>query len=282
MEEQILITYDNGLDISPEFVKKYDLKMIPVHLKVGGDEVLDDGSIKPEEVVDYFYKNKQLIMTSAPTTQEIFRFFTKYAHLGYTIIHFTCSSKLSYSYDNAIAAAENFNKVHVIDSKAYAIGGMPLVAKASQMAKEGKSAKEIIDYCTEMTKRIKMHVIIGKLDFIHSDGRINVAQKMMLSLFGMMPTIDIEDGYFETQKSYRGKLEKVSIKAIDDIMKNIKGIERAHAYVGHTGVPSSIIEECRKEVMRLGDFEEVHTLQCGCSTTTHYGDSGILLCWVEK
>ena len=282
MEEKILITYDNGLDIAPEFVKKYDLKVLPVHLKMGEEDVLDEANIDPDEIVEYFRKYKQIVTTAPPTVQETFRFFTKYAHMGYTIIHFTSSMKLSYSYDNAVAAAESFNKVHIIDSKAYAIGGNPLLLKAAQMVQEGKSSQEIIDYCTEMTNRVRMHVVIGTLDFIHSDGRINVAQKLMLSVFGMMPTIAIEDGYFYTQKSYRGKIDKVGIKAVEDIMKNIKGIERAHAYIGHTGIAPSVLEECKKQVEKLGDFEEVHTIHCGCSTTTHYGNSGLLICWVDK
>ena len=282
MEEKIIITFDSGLDVDAETIQKYNLKRLPVTIKTGNEQTLDDGSVKPDDIVDYFKKTKDLVTTLPPTVQETFRFFTRYAHMGYTVIHFATSQKLSYAYDNAIAAAENFNKVHVIDSKAYTIGIMPLITKAAEMVQEGKSSDEIIKYCTAMTERIRMHVIIENLDFIHSGGRINVAQKLMLSVFGRIPTIAIEDGYFYTKKSYGGKLEKSAVKAVEDMLKVTKGIERKMAYLGHTGVNDTIIESCKKEMEQLGDFENIHIQRCGASTTTHYGDGGIVVCWVEK
>ena len=202
--------------------------------------------------------------------------------MGYTVIHISTSAKLSSAFDYAQSAAESFNKIHIIDSKAYSIGGMPVVLKAAQMAEENNSAETIIQTCTELAGKVRMHVLISNLKYIHSGGHINIGQNLLLSVFGMMPTISIEDGYFYVKKSYRGKLDKSSIKFIDDIMKEVKHVQRNNFFLGHTGIPEAIIESCRNEINQVADFENITTIRCGCSTTTYYGDGGLLLAWVDK
>jgi len=282
VEEKIVITYDSGLDVDPEIVKKYGIKKLPVILKLGANESLDDGSVSPDDIIEYFKKENDLVATAPPTVQDLFRFFTKFAHMGYTVIHISTSAKLSSSYDYAKSAAESFNKIHIIDSKAYSIGGMPIILKAAQMMEDGKSSEEIVKYCTSMADRVKMYVLISNLKYVHSSGRISVGQNLVLSVFGRMPTVAVEDGYFYVKKNYSGHLDKSSIKFIDDIMKNAKGVDRSNFFLGHTGIPNEILENCRQEVNQVSDFENIIVTRCGCSTTTHYGDGGLLLCWVTK
>ena len=56
MEEKIIITYDSGLDIDPETVKKYGIRKLPVIIKFGANETLDDGSVQPEDIIEYYQK----------------------------------------------------------------------------------------------------------------------------------------------------------------------------------------------------------------------------------
>lgn len=282
MEEKIVITYDSGLDVDPEIVKKYGIKKLPIILKLGTNESLDDGSVTPDDIIEYFKKENELAVTAPPTVQDLFRFFTKFAHMGYTVIHIATSSKLSSAYDYAKAASESFNRIHIINSKAYSIGGMPIILKAAEMLQDGKSADEIVKYCTDMADRIRMHVLISNLKYVHSGGHINIGQNLLLSVFGMVPTVAVEDGYFYVKKNYRGSLDKASIKFIDDVMKTARGVDRKNFFLGHTGISESVLESVRQEINQVSDFDNIITTKCGCSTTTHYGDGGLLLCWVTK
>ena len=282
MEEKIVVTYDSGLDVDPEVVKKYGIKKLPVIIKLGVNETLDDGSIEPDEIIEYFNQENDLAVTAPPTVQDIFRFFTKFAHMGYTVIHISTSSKLSSAFEYAQSAAESFNKIHIIDSKAYSIGGMPIIMKAAQMAEEGRRSEEIVEYCTNLANRVKMHVLIGNVKYVHTSGQISLGKNALLSMLGRIPSVSIEDGYFYVKKNYSSNLEKAAVKFIDDILKDARGLDRSHFYLGHTGVSDSVLEDCRKEVNQVSDFDNIVTLRCGCSTTTHYGDGSLLLAWVEK
>ncbi|MBR1554917.1 MAG: DegV family EDD domain-containing protein [Oscillospiraceae bacterium] len=282
MEEKIVVTYDSGLDVDPEIVKKYGIKKLPVIIKFGVNESLDDGSINPEEIIEYFKQENDLAVTAPPTVQDIFRFFTKFAHMGYTVIHVSTSSKLSSSYEYAKSAVESFNKIHIIDSKAYSVGGMPIILKAAQMAAEGTRSEEIVEHCTNLANRVRMHVLIGNVKYVNTRGQISFGKNALLSVLGRIPSVSIEDGYFYVKKNYPSNLEKAAVKFIDDILKDARGLDRSQFYLGHTGIADSILEDCRKEVNQVSDFDNIITLRCGCSATTHYGDGGLLLAWVEK
>ncbi len=282
MEEKIVITYDSGLDVDPEIVQKYGIKKLPVIIKFGANETLDDGSVTPDDIIEYYNKENDLAVTAPPTVQDLFRFFTKFAHMGYTVIHISTSAKLSSAFEYASSAAESFNKVHIIDSKAYSIGGMPIVLKAAQMLEEKETVENIIQTCTALADKIRMHVLISNLKYVHSGGHINIGQNLFLSTFGMMPTVSIEDGYFFVKKNYRGKLDKSSVKFITDILKEVKNADKSNFFLGHTGIPNSIIEECQQQINQVSDFNHIITTRCGCSTTTHYGDGGLMIAWVEN
>ena len=282
MEEKIVITYDSGLDVDPEIVQKYGIKKLPVIIKFGANETLDDGSVTPDDIIEYYNKENDLAVTAPPTVQDLFRFFTKFAHMGYTVIHISTSAKLSSAFEYASSAAESFNKVHIIDSKAYSIGGMPIVLKAAQMLEEKETVENIIQTCTALADKIRMHILIGNLKYVHSGGHINIGQNLLLSAFGMMPTVSIEDGYFFVKKNYRGKLDKSSVKFITDILKEVKNADKSNFFLGHTGIPNSIIEECQQQINQVSDFNHIITTRCGCSTTTHYGDGGLMIAWVEN
>ena len=281
MEEKIMITCDSGIDIDPELVKKYNIKVLPIRLKFGANEALDDGSVSPDDIIEFYEKENDFVITAPPTVQDIFRFFTKFSHMGYTVIHFATSAKISSGYEVAKSAAESFNKVHIIDSKSYSIGGMPIVLKAAQLAAEGTPSENIVKTCTELTDRVRMHLLLSNLKYMHSSGRINVGQNLMLSVLGMMPSASIEDGDFAVRKRYRGSLEKASVKFIDDLMKEAKNTDRSCFYLGHTGMDNAIIEECRKEVNQVSDFDNVLVTRCGCGVTSFNGTGCLIVCWVE-
>ncbi len=282
MDEKLVITYDTGLDVDPEIVKEYGIKCLPIILKMGATEVLDDGSVSPDDVIEYYKKEDDIVVALPPTVQDTFRFFTKFAHMGYTVIHIATSSKVSATYEYAVSAAENFNKIFVIDSKSYSVGGMPVVLKAAQMAKDGMPAEKIVEECRSLADKVRMYSLLTNLKYLHSDGRINIAQNLLLSVFGMSPSVAVEDGYFYVKKNYRGKLDKSSIKFIDDILKDAKNVDKSNFFLGHTGVSSGILEDCQKEIKQVSDFDNIMVTRCGCGITTFNGDGCLVLCWVEK
>ena len=93
---------DSALDVSEELIKKYGIKTIPVMFEING-ELVEDGSITPEELVDHFYKNKKYAIRTTPATEDEYCcFFAPFAYMGHQVIHLSASSAMSKSYENAV------------------------------------------------------------------------------------------------------------------------------------------------------------------------------------
>lgn len=283
-EEKIAITFDSGLTIPEEYFKNHhpdiQVQRLPVIININNEEKLDTGSVTPSDMTKVFKETGNLPTTMPPSMQDHFRFFTRMVHMGYTVIHFSTSAKLSFSYDNAIAASESFAKVHVIDSKTYSIGAAPLITKAIKMAENKQPAQEIIKQCNEIIDRLRMFIAIGDIEFIHSVGRINIAQKWILNLFKQKPTIEIEDGYFTIKKRYKGDMLTATEKFATDICKQ----ERLNAdicYIGYTDAQKDVAISTAKIIKAFSNTKETCLVPYGASVAPHYGDSSIFISWTD-
>ena len=70
-------------------------------------------------------------------------FFSQYTNDGYTVIHFSISSKSSSCNNNANMAANEMENVYVIDSLSLSSGQGIQILKAIDLMKEGKDIKPI-------------------------------------------------------------------------------------------------------------------------------------------
>ncbi len=87
-------------------------------------------------------------MTAAPSPEQYRRVFETFCANGDSVLCFTCSSKLSASYQSALIAKDMVEgKIDIIDTRTAALGsGMP-VMDALEMIQAGKTHEEIAAAC---------------------------------------------------------------------------------------------------------------------------------------
>lgn len=284
MEEKVVITCDSALDLTPELAKDYNIKILPMVVKMGSDEFLDIEEASPDDILDYHDRTGELAVTSAPSVQHAFRFFTKFVHMGYTVIHFCLSSGLSSSYDNAASAAESFEKVTVIDSKTASVAGGLLVITAAEMLRKGKSSEEIIQKCNDMTKRLQEPFLIDEMEFLYKGGRASALSAFAAGILKIKPSLYVyqNDGTLKVGKKYMGKFDSSAPKFIHDSLSDSKSIDRAHFMIGHTGLSPDFLEDCKTAVQQLADVEQIHIVRAGSTITSHLGERALILAWATK
>ncbi|MBR1527696.1 MAG: DegV family protein [Oscillospiraceae bacterium] len=67
MEEKIAITCDSSLDLSPDLIKEYNIKVLSMVIKMDGAEYLDIEEAAPDDILGYHDRTGELAVTSAPT-----------------------------------------------------------------------------------------------------------------------------------------------------------------------------------------------------------------------
>ena len=151
MSEKILIASDSTTDLGQELIEKYNVKILPLGVTVGGKTYTDGVDIDPDMIYDNYSKTGELPKTSAANIAQFEEFYREYTEQGYSIVMFTISAEMSSTFSNARLAAEDFENVHVVDTRNLSTGGGLLVIKAAELAAEGKSSAEIAETCRNLT-----------------------------------------------------------------------------------------------------------------------------------
>ena len=145
MDNKIIISSDSTTDLSAELKERYNIKILPLGVNLGGKTYKDGLEISPDDIYEHHRKTGELPKTTAANVGESMDFFSQFTDEGKTVIHFTISSTMSSTYANACLAAAELENVYVIDSANLSTGAGLLVISAAEMAAKGMEAEEIVE-----------------------------------------------------------------------------------------------------------------------------------------
>lgn len=190
---QILI--DSASDIDLEEAKDLGVNLISMEIMFNQDVFLDGVNLSKEQFYTKLEESEAL-----PKTSQIneYRFSEKFKELtknGDDVIVITMSSKLSGTYNNAIAAAEKYNgKVRVIDSLSVSIGERVLLYRAIDLVKKGLPIDAIVNDLNAKKHQIKLLAIVDTLKYLKKGGRLKSATAFVGEMLNIKPALSVESG----------------------------------------------------------------------------------------
>ena len=96
------IVVDSGCDFENEFYGDHDVKLVPFHVRLGSDDLLDVQEAVPEDFYVRFTTQKEQVRTSQPSPAEFIDAYQELVDKGYTsILSIHASSELSGSCQSA-------------------------------------------------------------------------------------------------------------------------------------------------------------------------------------
>lgn len=140
-------------------------------------------------------------------------------------MHFNISSKASSSHENAARAAQDKqfkSKVLVVDSHALSTGQGLLVLKACDLAREGRSPKDIAEITTKLRDKVNTSFVPDALDYLHKGGRCSLASLMGARVLKLHPMIDMKDAAFTPKRSIWAGLTavlKITLQSLRQITR---------------------------------------------------------------
>ena len=191
----IKIVVDSASDITKAEAQKIGITMIPMIISFGGEDFFDGEDITQKEFYEKLMESKEFPKTTQITPyrfEEVFQDLT--AH-GDQVIAITISSKLSGTYESAVAAAQKFGgNVLVVDSYTAAAGERLLVLYAQRLIKEGLAAQEVVQKLDQEKHKICIMAMVNTLEYLKKGGRISGAAAMLGTALALKPTVAIVDG----------------------------------------------------------------------------------------
>ncbi len=270
--KKVQITCDSTADLSPEVLAQYGVEVLPLWTTLGAETFRDGVDVKPSQLYEYFDKTGELPKTSAPNIADASSFFQKFADQGMAVVHFTISSEMSSSCQNAKVAAEDFEDIYVVDSRSLSSGVGLLVLKACDLAAEGKSAEEIASVCSGLVGRVDASFIIDDLTYLKAGGRCSAAAAFGANLLNIKPYVRVKDGVMSVPKKYRGKFEKIYFQYIQDILGDGTGLDLTRVFITRSSdLLIDYLEDAKKLVLSIAPFKEVIFANAGSTICSHCG-----------
>ncbi len=280
--ENIIITSDSTSDLGPALLERYGIETLPLGVTLGSECYKDGMDITPDDIYAHHDKTGELPKTTATNVGECEEFFKKFVDMGKTVIHFTISSEMSSTYNNACLAAEEFENVFVIDSRNLSTGGGLLVLAAEDMVAQGMKAEEIVEKIKELTDYVDASFVINSLEYLYKGGRCSALSMMGANLLKLKPCIEVKNGKMGVAKKYRGKYSEVLLEYVKDRLANGDDIVKDRVFITHAGVDESTVNEVLELVKKTLDFKEVFVTRAGCTVSSHCGADTLGVLFIRK
>lgn len=270
----VKIISDSTCDLSEELVKKYEVDILPLHILLGDKEYLDGKSITPEEIYEWSDANKATPKTSAVSIDIAMDTFRPYIEQGIEIVCFSISSDMSTTGNVMRMAAEELgaeDKIHMIDSANLSTGIGLLVVDAAIMAKEGKTASEIVEKIEELKPLVRASFVVDTLTYLHRGGRCGGLTAMAGSMLKLHPKIVVENGKMKPTEKYRGKMSAVVMNYTKAMEEDLKKAKKDRVFITHSGSDEETIQSVYDYLKGLNIFEEILITRAGCVVSSHCG-----------
>lgn len=282
MGKSIIISSDSTCDLNKELIERYQIRVLPLGVTLGDDVYRDGVDITPDEIYAYHARTGQLPKTSAINMAENADFFAELTRDGSAVIHFTISSSMSATYNNARVAAEEFEDVYVIDSKNLSTGNGLLVVAAAEMAKQGMEAKEIAEKVTQLTDYVDASFVVDSLEYLAKGGRCSSVAAFGANLLQLKPCITVKNGAMGVGKKYRGKYEKVLLEYVAERLADAEDVDLDRVFVTHAGCAPEVVESVVTAVKQALPFKEVFVTRAGCTISSHCGANTLGVLFIRK
>ena len=282
MNKQIIISSDSTCDLSKELVDRYQIRIQPMGISLG-DQIYRDGvDITPDMIYAHHEKTGQLPKTSAINVVEALEYFEELTKDGSAVIHFTISSSMSSTYNNACVAAQEFENVYVVDAKNLSTGSGLLVLAAAEMVQEGLEAQQIVEKLNDLEDRVDASFVVDNLEYLVKGGRCSALAAFGANLLQLKPCISVKNGAMGVGKKYRGKFEKILLTYVADRLADAEDICLDRVFVTHAGCDPKVVESVAEAVKNTLPFREILVTRAGCTVSSHCGANTLGVLFIRK
>lgn len=279
----VRILTDSTCDLSPELVKEFDIRVIPLNIIMGDKSYRDGIEASQSEIFKWADENKTTPKTSAPDLGFAEDFLKQFMDAGDEAVFIGISEDMSSTCQTMRLAAEDleYKDFYVVDSMNLSTGVGLQVLRASDYAKQGMSAAEIAKKIEEDRGKVRASFCIDTLTYLHRGGRCSGVAALLGAALMLKPMIAVRDGKMGVARKYRGKIRKVLKQYAEDMLPELQNAITDRVFITHTASDETAAE-IREYVESLGIFEHVYETKAGGVISSHCGPGTLGILFYSK
>ncbi|MFF3100881.1 DegV family protein [Viridibacillus arvi] len=262
--------------------EQYNIRMVPLSVVIKHETFEEEVNITTTNFYDKVRNENELPKTSQPPIGTFVTLFDELSKEYDEIVAIHLSSGISGTYQGALQAGEMVQGIDVygFDSEiSCAVQGF-YVLKAAEMAKDGASAKEILEALEEMRKTMRAYFMVDDLAHLQRGGRLSAAQALIGGLLQVKPILHFENKVIVPFEKIRTR--KRALKRVEDMLgEDSAKYDQLDAVVIHGNCEN----EAKEWMATLQDkFPNVNVKLSyfGPVIGTHLGEGSMGLGWVKK
>ena len=278
----IKITADSTCDLSEELLQQWNITLIPMHILMGEESLLDGVTVHPADVFAHVQNGGKMPKSAAPNLVEYTDFFAPLAREYDAVIHINVGSKFSSCFQNARLAAQEFENVFVVDSENICTGQGYLVLRAAKWAADGLPPRNICMRLQSLAKKVDLSFVLNQLDFMAKSGRCSGVLAFGANLLGIKPALEVIDGELKVVKKYRGSLPICVGKYITDRLADRDDIEDGLVFISSCQPKPGCMDAIKAGLTKYGSFQECYETDIGTTIGGYSGPGTIGIVFARK
>ncbi len=272
------IVTDSAADMPPEWIKEFGIEVIPVNIHFGERTYLKGVDLSNEGFYHLVEESGTIPKTSQPTPFQFSQFYQRIAQAGHTILSIHVTSKLSGTFESAVAAARELaGKFNIIPFDSLcgsaAVGMMCREARLMERAKA--SLQQILARLDEIRRTVRIALTLNTLDYARMSGRVNTIQAALASLLNVKPIITLREGVLEMTERVRTRNR--ALERLVEILHQHFGQQRVHMAIVHARdkEAAEVLKEKAEALFNIADLI-ITELSIGIAANLGPGTAGLI------
>lgn len=233
------IVTDSTAYLPPDLLEGLDVRVVPLHVVVGGREHREGVDVDADEVAEAL-RAYTPVSTSRPAPQAFLDAYTAAADAGAdAVVSVHISAELSSTIGGAeLAAAQSPVPVTVVDSRALGMAMGHGVLAGARAASEGASGERVADVVRRTCAGATVVFYVDTLEYLRRGGRIGRAGALVGSALAIKPILALRDGQIVPLE--RVRTSSRAIARLEDLAVEAAESAEAGSAAGSRGVDVAV------------------------------------------
>ena len=244
------IVTDGAADMPAGWEKEYDIQVVPINIQFGDKTYLQGVDLTNEAFYRMVEENGKIPKTSQPSPFQFKEFYERVAKSGDTILSMHVTSKLSGTFESAVAAARElagkFNIIPFDSGSGSAALGM-MCREARMMERAGAASQQIVERMHQIRRNVQIVLTMDKLDYARMSGRVGALQAALASALNVKPIVVLREGLLDVAERVRTRGK--ALERVVEMLHNRFEKEPVHVAAVHArdlGSAQALFERARK------------------------------------
>lgn len=282
---KVAILTDSNSGITKEQAKEIGVFVVPMPFMINGEEYYEGISLTQEKFYEILSSKDSDVSTSMPSMESVLNTWNGLLKEYDEIVYIPMSSGLSSSYSTAKMLSEDYENVEVVNNQRISVTQRYSVLDAVELAKAGRSAKEICDYLENVKFESSIYIMLDTLKYLKKGGRITPAAAALGTILRIKPVLQIQGEKLDEFAKAR-TVNQAKTLMLDQIKKDIENRfgnnpDDIRLAIAHTNNLAAA-ETFRDEIKEVFPNHDIYIDNLSLSVSCHIGPGALALACSKK